>query len=57
MIFDIQVTFTVEAEDEANAEWKVADAINFGIVDLAPNAVIWDFTESVSEDLSKSCCC
>lgn len=55
--FDIQVTVTVEAADEEQAEAVVGDILN----DMyAEDRAIthWEFTEFVPcDDLRNSCCC
>lgn len=56
MKFDIQVTITVEAKDEEQAEAVVGDVLND--IYAEDRAIThWEFTEFVPSELAQSCCC
>lgn len=56
--YDIQVTFTVIAKDEQEAEHNVSSYLRVAneVMD-APDITNWEFTEFVPSDLKNSCCC
>lgn len=56
--FDIQVTITVLANNEIDAENQVQEFLKISKLTLDdPNIVDWEFTEFVPVDLKQSCCC
>ena len=56
--FDIQVTITVLANYEINAENQVQEFLKISKLTLGdPDIVDWEFTEFVPADLKQSCCC
>ena len=56
--FDIQVTITVLANNEIDAEDQVQEFLKISKLTLGdPDIVDWEFTEFVPTDLKQSCCC
>lgn len=56
--YDIQVTITVLAKDEAEAEGKVSDFLKYSTMTMgSPDINDWEFTEFVPSELKQSCCC
>lgn len=56
--YDIQVTITVLAKDEPEAESKVSDFLKYAIITMgSPDINDWEFTEFIPADLKQSCCC
>lgn len=56
--YDIQVTLTVLAKDEKDAEQTVQDYLKESTHWVnSPNFVDWEFTEFVPSELKQSCCC
>ena len=56
--YDIQITVTVLAKNESDAEREVMLHLKTADVVIAnPNIIDWELIEFVSSDLSHSCCC
>ena len=56
--YDIQVTISVLAKTEADAEREVMLHMKAADVVLAnPHVIEWELTEFVPSDLKQSCCC
>lgn len=56
--YDIQVTITVLAKEEKDAEQVVTTFLKDADVILSnPDVVDWEFTEFIPTDLKQSCCC
>ena len=56
--FDIQVTITVNANEESEAENTLSDFLKYACITMgSPDIVDWEFTEFVPSDLAQSCCC
>ena len=56
--FDIQVTITVLAQNEIDAEDQVHEFLKISKITLGdPDIVDWEFTEFIPSDLKQSCCC
>lgn len=56
--YDIQVTITVLAREEKEAEEKVKDYLKLsGRIVGYPDLVDWELTEFIPADLKNSCCC
>ena len=56
--FDIQVTITVLAHNEVDAEDQVHEFLKVSKLAVGdPDIVDWEFTEFIPADLKNSCCC
>ena len=56
--YDIQVTITVLAQNEIDAEDQVHEFLKISKLSIGdPDIVDWEFTEFVPADLKQSCCC
>ena len=56
--FDIQVTITVLANNEIDAEDQVQEFLKISKLTLGDTDIVdWEFTEFVPTDLKQSCCC
>lgn len=56
--FDIQVTITVLANNEREAENKISDFLKYSTMTMgAPDVTEWEFTDFVPADLKQACCC